>query len=225
MKLITVILLSVFSLPLFAGSIQVTAATEQQVAPDRALISVQFKIVDKDSVKAKQRVNQQVNQLFDALASNTQLSSNHFLKLTQNQGDEWSWNKGERQRKGYFSSVGLQIIVVNLAQLDQSYAQIAAFKHAKIIATDFTISKRFEYEQQLLKQALKKAKDKASLMAATYQQTLGKALTIKEHQQTNEMSRPPMMARMQSTESAANLAGEVAPITVKVNLFVEFDLQ
>ena len=67
MRIIISILLSVCCIPLFAGSIQVSAATEKQVAPDQATLSVQFKLIANSSSQAKQQVNQQVNQLFSKL--------------------------------------------------------------------------------------------------------------------------------------------------------------
>ena len=216
--LITLSLLATF--PLFAGSITVNASSEAEIVPDTANLTIQIRSVEKRTNFARDNVSKTFDRLSFALRP-LGVSAKNIEKSNVKQGDEYGYANGKRILKGQYASMDVTINVGNLSLLQKIYDQIATYDEVTLMNTEFEIVNQQAQEDTQLVLALKKAKHKAQIMAKTYQQTLGRAISIVE---VSSQVMPFAQARMMSVESTNTEDSNYKSVTVKVQVKVEFNL-
>ncbi|BCE02240.1 SIMPL domain-containing protein [Marinicellulosiphila megalodicopiae] len=224
MKMLTqicfVAVTSFIAFPLFAGSITVTASSEAEIVPDTATLSLQVRAVEKRTNFARDNVSRTFDRLTIALRQ-LGVSINDIEQSNIKQGDEFSYINGKRVLNGQFASMDLTIDVNKLGNLQKIYDQIATYDDVTLNNTKFKIVNQQAQEDNQLVLALQKAKHKAQIMAKTYQQNLGSAISIVE---INSQVMPFMQARMMSVESDSQAQPGYESVQVKVQVQVEFNL-
>lgn len=160
--------IQMFSVAQETTKISVEGNSEIKILPDEALINVSLKEKALRTASATEKLNQKAAEVTKALkksgVKNYELKAdNYFVNINR------IYTKGTSKDSGYVASQNLRILVKDTAQ---DLVKIMEALHDNIdmgfqLSFQLSDSKKKEYQEELLRMALKDAKSNAMLIANT----------------------------------------------------------
>jgi uncharacterized protein YggE len=179
--------------------ITVTGTAEIMVAPDEVTFSLDFTKIDKDLQVAKRLNDESVAKIleltkrFQVLPQNVKTDSisvemkyesirDAKTKIYDEDGDEI----GKKIFKGYEVSKTVTIRLTDLSRFEEFFGEVLKTGITEVNSVTFTTSKLRENKDTARDMAMKAAREKATAMAASINQTIGKAVRITEGTVSNQ---------------------------------------
>ena len=174
-------------------TVEVTGKAEIAVEPDSATITVDFTKLDKSLEVARKASDEGVAKMlkvakkYDIGGSDirTRNISVEMKYISIRDANKRIFNDdddeiGTREFLGYEVSRSVTIRLTKLADFDRLFNDILETKPTSVSGVSFETSKLIELRKQAREEAMKAAYEKARAMAAAIDQTIGKAISIKE---------------------------------------------
>ena len=238
MKILIVLLIAIFSLPVFAQAnlpvnqlptIQVTGTAEIQVVPDTATLSFTVAKNSKSVAEAKKQNDDviiKVSNLEKNFGIGTTYIKHDYIRVKEvtkrikiKDSDDY-----EEVFDGYRVSRNL---IVKLRDITKFEAFLTALLEAGIDdveSVSFSSSELRKYKDQARAQAIKAAREKADALAKAVGQTIGKAVSIEEKNIDGYRSPSANISQNSFTISDEGNVEDVAvgTISVKAQIDVSF---
>lgn len=218
-------------LPLFAQTvdtrrkIEVVGSAETEVVPDIIYISISLQEYFNGNKKAAD-INELEKQLQNAVIKAGLPKEN--LMVNNVSSYNYSWEK--KKNPNFVASKQYRLKLSDISKFNQVIAQIdpKAIQYTNI--ESYEHSKIAEYKKDLRKKALQAAKDKATYLAETLNDTVGHALEVNVTDVDNNPVQPMYantMARYKTADAAESEPADIAFHTIKLNAQVRvvFELQ
>ena len=179
--------------------ITVTGTAEVLIAPDEVVFSLDFTKTDKDLQVAKRLNDESVAKILDLtkrfqiLPQNVKTDSisvemkyesvrDAKTKIYDEDGDEI----GKKIFKGYEVSKTVTIKLTDISRFEEFFAETLKTGITEVNSVTFATSKLREHKDTARDMAMKAAKEKATAMAGSIGQTVGKAVRITEGAVSNQ---------------------------------------
>ncbi len=234
MGLVLINLCFLFSTLAWAGHpdaknlISVTAQAEKEVAPDEAIIKIEFSTEDKTSKKASRKVNESVTE-FKSYLKRKRISSVETLQYGVHQ--LFDWNRSKRVFRAYQARHILQIKTSELEKVGDVLTHITQYTNSKINGTYYRVKEIEEVQNSLLKKAAAKAYIKAQSLASGAGASIRRLHRINESNSGGNYPRHEM-AMMDSAPRMMKANSATAPTQVfprlqkiKVNVSAQYELK
>jgi uncharacterized protein YggE len=219
-------LITLLALPSQAAEeayVQVSASADVQATPDYLLLNLNISDTRPTLADAKRQVDDSFHQLME-VTRKLNIAEDLVRAEQISNYPQYQWHEKGR------TYVGEQVtrqIAITLRQLDnygELVHQLMQNPLVQISQSQFRFDDRDGLENQALKAALLKARDKAKLMASTLGSRLGNVLAISE---SGSSSPQPMYAMR---EMAADTRSKSAPMlvqqqTISASVDVRFELE
>jgi uncharacterized protein YggE len=185
----------------FSGmpTITVTGTAEVMIAPDEVIFSLDFTKTDKDLQIAKRLNDESVAKILeltkrfrippqnvktDSISVEMKYESirDAKTKIYDEDGDEI----GKKVFKGYEVSKTVIIRLTDISRFEEFFAETLKTGITEVNSVTFKTSKLRENKDKARDSAMKAAKEKATAMAGSIGQTIGKALRITEGNVSNQ---------------------------------------
>lgn len=179
-------------------SITVTGTAEVKVAPDEVTFSLNVTKMNKELPIAKRQNDDAVAKILDltrrfAIAprdvKTDQISVEMKYESVRNPGariyDEDGDEVGTRVFRGYVVSKTVVIKLVDISRFEEFFAETLKTGLSEVGSVTFSTSKLRETRDQARDMAMKAAREKASAMAGSIGQGIGKAVRITEGNAAN----------------------------------------
>lgn len=201
-------------------TVDVTGEGIVYVIPDEVTISVRVENTGKNAKELKQQNDAVVSEVFKFIRSmgiEDKYVSTEYIRLSKNY---------EYNTKTYNYSAN-QSIAIKLTQLDKYEALMNGLLETGINRIDgvaFSSSEKSKLESDARKKAIANAKMKAEEYAGVLDQTIGKAVSISEHQSVNYPQ--PMYKSMAVMADASGDQQTISPgeMEIRVQVNVRFIL-
>lgn len=213
--------------------ITVSGQAEIMVAPDEVVFNLRVVTVNKDVVQA-QAINDEAVKKVLAVARKYQIPPEQTQTSYVSLGEKYSEYDGRAARTflGYKAD---KTIAVTLRDLSKTEALLVEFLQSganRIDSLDFRNTKITEYRAQARVQAVRVALTKASAMAQSVGQSIGKAHSIQEEniavasRYSNINSNSNVAVLSDGGNSSADSESSIAPgrIAVRARVTVSFEL-
>lgn len=166
----------------YPRTISVTGYGEVEVTPDTANLSLGFRSMDADLVKAKDEMTKKMDALIDALK---QFSiSEKDIQATQLYiYPSYATTDGKTTLQGYDVSRTITVVFTDLAKADAILDATIKAGANTFNGLSFSYSKEDELKNDALLKAVQNAKNQADYLAARFDVKRGKAYQISTSQQ------------------------------------------
>lgn len=217
--------------PHAARMITVLGEAQDQVAPDRAVMSVSLISKDQELNKAKQDNDALVGKLV-GITQEYKIPKEKVMTSNVYIAPEYSYNNNKRQFIGYTVSRSLRITIDDISIHERLLASLVDAKIDQVNGVDFTLADPEAHAKTVRLRALENAKEKAQALAAAAGGKLGKALNITTGSalSLSPVPYPPQpmamkaegFSRSSNSSVAASLPGM---ITVSKTVVVTYELE
>ncbi|UCS95575.1 SIMPL domain-containing protein [Echinicola marina] len=190
-----------------SNTIQVSGKSEISIKPDQAIISINIEKIAMDASEAAAALNKKTNEI-EKLVNSGQLSDFNFTTSQYRINQNRIYRQGTSKDSGYVASQNIKI------ELDDPEKDLVSLvdrlnKSEEIMfQVSFSVSEEMQkkYENELLTNALKDAKQKAELIAATMDLKNIKVFKIDYSGQQSFPPRPVQMEYMKVQMRGADSA-------------------
>jgi uncharacterized protein len=179
--------------------IRVTGTAEVMVAPDQAVFNLDVTKLDKELSVAKRQNDESIARILeltrrfaiapqdvktDYISVNMKYESirEAKTKIYNEDGDE----VGKRIFKGYEVSKTVIVRLSDISRFEEFFSEVLKSGISEVSSVKFETSKLRENKDKARDMAMKAAREKAAAMAASVNQTIGKALEITEGSTANK---------------------------------------
>ena len=200
-------------------SISVTGSASAEAVPDMAVVSLSMTEYGKSAADARTAIAARIEKL-NKLVLSMGIAAKDFKNSGYELAPNYVMEGNKRVQKGYAGTASFAVTVGNLANLGAVIDESAAKCSASVNNVDFGLQKRDQIERRLLSAAVKDAKERASVVAASGGRTVGALISANIG---NAGAPSPMRGMMMKNFSgdAVSLAGvqtELSPGVIKVSV-------
>ncbi|WP_434340094.1 SIMPL domain-containing protein [Motilimonas cestriensis] len=226
-----IISLCLFSSSLFAGQLPdgphviTTGFAEVKASPDMAIIEVSAEVIHSDGLQAKQELDKRVEQFIGLAAKQLGLGEQQIVAQTLYTHPEYQYpeqGKGKPVLVGYKASRNLTVSLTELDKLSQLLDLILSQELQQVNNIRFVMQDNTALAMQARQLAIESAKEKAAMLAKSFDATLGPIYQINYQQRNNvPVVRAKSAMLMESAPSGGYLHDE---LTVRDEIQVVFTL-
>lgn len=211
-----------------ARTITVSGVGTVEAEPDEA--TVQFAVVTRaETAEDARRQNAEAaEQAMNAVRA-LGVAERKIQLLTLRLDEDWEYRNNERIRKGYIARRDVKVTVEDLDLVPRLVAEVVEQGANELGGIQYGLQNREAVEDEALREALARARQKAGLMAAALDASLGRGRQVVEGGVHIPQPPPVMYARAEMAMDAgggdhagAYAAGE---ITVRATVSVTFELE
>lgn len=205
--------------------ITVSGEASEDVAPDRAILSLSLASRDTDLSKAKRDNDQMVEKLV-TIARDFKIPKEKIATSGMHIAPEYDYDKGQRRFRGYMVSRSLQMTMDDLSIHERVLSAVVDAKIDQVNGVQFTLADQEAHAKTVRVKAVENARERASALAAAAGAKLGQVMMIST---TGTAPMPMPYPRMEAMAMQAD-GGSVAPslpgmITLSESVTVSFALE
>jgi len=159
--------------------ITVTGKSETVVEAHYAIIKLDIKHVKKEMNQSHVELMETISKLTREMKKMS-LPDADIKKSLILQGQEYSWEKGSRVLKGYYSECLIDLYVKDMDKIAEVYKVLANYQSITIQETDYKRNDEFDIRRIEFEKALQAARKKAEYMTQILNVKIGKVHSIQE---------------------------------------------
>lgn len=191
-----------------------------ELEPNQAILDIEIREQDASLEKARQKLNTSLKQVIDNLTKQG-ISENDIEKTQIWQGPDYSWEDNSQVLKGYSARIQLKVTVNKLESLSRTLDALAMTSSASVNNTRFARNDEAKQQQEVRKQALLNARNKAEDMLAVYHEKAGPVHSIREAGTVQ----PVMFSVMAEKRGAGDEGGIFNKVSISSSVQVEFTIE
>lgn len=207
------------SAPALVNAITVSGEAEEQVAPDRAVISLSV-VTRNPDVNVAKAENDAVLQRVAAIADNFRIPRENLATSNAQVAPEYTYEGGKQQFSGYMMNRSLRLTIDNLPIYEQVLSSLVENRVEQINGVEFLLADREARARDVRVRAVENARQKALALAQAAGARLGQVISITTAD-IADAGRPMPFAQA-NVKAAPSLPGL---ITLKESVTVSFALQ
>ncbi len=151
------------------GKIEITSFVKQEVSPDQIFLQIEL----DSKVNSDKNALQKIKAIVEKAGIDTK-ENFETLDIKEYTEDKWFSNDKVNTVQKF------KITASSTKQVYQIFERMKSVKASKVFVNGFDYSKKEKLKLDLLAKAIKKAKEKAEIMASAVGQKVGKAILISE---------------------------------------------
>ncbi len=208
-------------------TVTVSGVGTVEAEPDEA--TIQFAVVTRAETaeEARRQNAEAAEQAMNAVRA-LGIADRKIQLLTLRLDEDWEYRNNERIRKGYIARRDVKVTIEDLDLVPRLVAEVVEQGANELGGIQYGLQNRESVEDEALREALARARQKAEIMAAALDASLGRVRQVVEGGVHIPQPPPVMYARAemamdmgQSDHAGAYAAGE---ITVRATVSVTFEL-
>lgn len=211
-----------------ARTITVSGVGTVEAEPDEA--TVQFAVVTRaETAEAARRQNAEAAEQAMNAVRELGIAERKIQLLNLRLDEEWEYRNNERIRKGYIARRDVRVTIEDLDLVPRLVTEVVQQGANELGGIQYGLQSREAVEDEAIREALARAREKARLMAAALDVSIGSVRQIVEGGVSVPQPPPVMYARAgmamdmnEGDHPGAYAAGE---ITVRATVSVTFELE
>lgn len=208
-------------------TITVSGVGTVEAEPDEA--TIQFAVVTRASEPedARRQNAEAAEQAMNAVRA-LGIEERKIQLLTLRLDEEWEYRNNERIHKGYIARRDVRVTIEDLDLVPRLVAEVVQQGANELNGIEYGLQNREAVENDAIREALARAREKAGIMAGALDASLGAVVRVVEGGVHFQPPQPMMYARasmdmaVEESNPGAYAAGE---ITVRATVSVSFELE
>jgi len=225
-KIITVLFMTMFTSALVNATestpqVSVTAAGEISIKPNILLWDCTVKTTAANLAQVTEQ-HSAIMQTALSYLSKSGVSEKDLQTTRMNFRENWSFKAGTRVKNGYIATSSINFKVTDFDKYNKLWTGLSKIDGLSVNNVNYNHSDRKELQKECLKKALIAAKEKASFIATTLDEKIGRVLKVVE---SGENGHPrPMIHAMSARSGDQNQAIAPGEITITKKVSATFML-
>ena len=196
--------------PEYQNTMTFSGDSKMSVTPDIAYLNMGLK-TEKKSVSDAQKENAETMKNFIAkLKSDYEVSNDDVQTANYTVHPQYDWKDGDQNLRGYEVSQNIQIKVRNLENVSDIIGLAAEFELNQVNSLSFGVDNKDEFLEQVRKEAINEAKEKAKKVASDLGISLGRITDFYESSSNGSMREPYYNMNYAKNESMDMAGGSIS---------------